>query len=354
MRTRTMLRWLLLLILLSPAGALAQDDANEGEPESVDEEEGDDPETPPPVEGDEPNGDPASAPAAPELIDEAREIWPGDPERAAPAVPEVPVEVAEPEAPVAPAPEPLAEPAPVPDAAPAAAPEPAAPAVPAARREAKAYLGLGLSIGGARHAMLDEGWQDLTGSEQLESFHWSLDVALMPRLAVSVGGAMTRRHTIRISGGDASMELRPQVSALDVSARFIPTPPSFPVRAFLRAGGGFLRVHAEAADPGVSSNLRQQDHRGAAPYALVGGGLEVMSPHRVKDAVLPLAAGFSFEGGARLGGGGAVVAATSVDLQELGRLDLGPWYVRVSLVGSIVLTPRKYAAMVPSMTGKAR
>ncbi|MCP4871210.1 MAG: hypothetical protein GY898_21075 [Proteobacteria bacterium] len=336
----TYARWWMALIamtLLLPMGALAQD-----EPSDEDEAPADEPDEAPADEPDEAPADEPSGPASPPLIQETetREIWPDEVEEEPAPTEEAPPVVVE-TVDAKEAAEQAKEPEPGP------APEPVV-----ERPVAKRYLGLALSFGGSRHAMLDEGWQDLTGREQLEAFQWSLDVSLLPRLAVSIGGTTTSRHTIDVYGGEGALELRPRVSSLDVSARFIPSPPSFPVRGFVRAGGGFVRVHVEAVDTDINGNLRQRDHRGATPYALLGGGLEIVSPHRVKDRVIPFAFGFAAEGGARLGGGGATPAAPSVDLQGLGRLDLGPMYVRFSLVASVVLTPRKYAALVPSMTGR--
>jgi len=330
-------RWLLLLALLAPAAALAQDDEATDADEAGEADEAPAPdEAPVPDEAPAPGDDEEAG--TPELIPEARPLW-DDGAVADPAP--------EPE----PAPVPVVEPAPEPAET---EPEPAEPppARIAERPMAPAYLGVAFSLGGARLAMLDEGWQELTSQEQLETFHWALDVSLLPRLAISVGGAATTRHSIGAAGGDSYLELRPRISSLDVSARFIPSPPSFPVRAFVRAGGGFLRVHVEAVDTATGGNLRQRDHRGAAPYALLGGGVEVISPHRVRGKVLPMAGGFSAEAGARLGGGGVVTAAPSVALDDLGSLDVGPWYFQFSFVGSVVLTPRKYASLVPSITGR--
>ena len=120
------------------------------------------------------------------------------------------------------------------------------------------------------------------------------------------------------------------VRGLDLSARFVPTPPHFFIRPFVRGGGGFYAVHVRVDDSGAG-NIGQRDAVGLAPYGLVGGGVEITSPTVLPSGrVVPFLAGIVVEGGARIGGGGPTPAAPSAALGDLGRMDLGPWYLRVA------------------------
>lgn len=332
--------WLLALALaLTPTLAFGQGDDTEADEEE--ESESDD-------------GEESSEPSGPELIPEATAETEAkadaEAESEVGAEPE-PEPVEEPEVEAEPEPEAEAEAEPATkdgNDVPAPA-EPVAEPAPEPARKGR-YIGLALSLGGGRIAAFDEGYQDLTDAEQIPFGSWGIDLWVMPRLSVSLSGVIGQQQSVNLADADGlgSLRIDPRVTGMDASVRFVPTPPALPIRPFVRAGGGFYRVHVSVTDPSSTDNLRQRDVRAATPYALLGAGVEITSPHRVRDVQLPFAAGILFEGGARLGGGGTVPAAPSVDLGSLGNLDLGPWYFRVAFVGSWVLTPKAIPA-VPTL-----
>jgi hypothetical protein len=77
-----------------------------------------------------------------------------------------------------------------------------------------------------------------------------------------------------------------------------------------------------------------------APFATVGLGAEISTPTHVRRKAIPLALGMVIEGGVRVGGGGDVVAAPSGQLDELGGMDVGPWYFRVAFQASLWPAPK--------------
>lgn len=193
------------------------------------------------------------------------------------------------------------------------------------------------SIGGSRLAVFDEGITSLRSDADFHLAQWELGVQIVPRLGVSLSGLSSQARTMSVngsydetSGTETWLQVTPTVSAWEVSARFVPTPPFFPVRGFVRAGGGMYLVHVRVTDSNAGGNLRQRDHRGVAPFATVGLGAEITTPTRLRRKAIPLSLGMVIEGGARVGGGGEVTAAPSSQLAELGGVDVGPWYFRVA------------------------
>ena len=337
--TRTTTLLLLLGLLALPTSAQAQ--GEEGD-ETTD-ETADEPAEPAPAE----EAEPASDDEAVEATGEA-----------APA----PVEatpVAEPAPPVWTAPEPVEEP----ESAPEIVEE--APAAPEelddlkGKREKPDYVSTGdryrrlgtaisLSIGGSRVAVFDEGLLAMRSDGDFHLAQWELGVMVVPRLGVSVSGMASPDRTMQVNGvydeetggNSAWIQIEPSVSAWEVTARFVPTPPFFPVRGFLRAGGGMYLVHVRVTDQQLGGNLRQRDFRGVAPFATVGLGAEISTPTRVRRRAIPLAMGLVIEGGVRVGGGGEVIAAPSSQLDLLGGVDVGPWYFRVAFQGSFWPAPK--------------
>lgn len=208
---------------------------------------------------------------------------------------------------------------------------------------------ISLSIGGDRIAVTDEGWRALAYGSGFDLAQWELGVMVTPRIGVSISGMQGEWWGGSVDWqGDSEddydgIELSTRVAAWEVTGRFVPTPPFFPIRGYVRAGGGGFLVHARAMDYS-GDNLGQRDYRGSAGFAVVGLGAEIGSPTRAGRRAVPLAMGVQIEGGARLGGGGEVVAAPSSPVGVLGRFDLGPWYFRVAFQASVWPTPRKTAA----------
>ena len=352
MARSTILTLLLLALLALPTGAFAQGD-DEADETGAEEE------APAPV--DETTED------APAPVDETAEDAPLEPTPEVDAVEAVEVEPEEAEA----AP-PAVEPAPV-QAAPAAveasdrvgAPDEAAlksaevkPTAASPNKDAVGFnkpgtryrrLGtaISLSIGGSRVAVFDEGLKALREESDFQLAQWELGVMVTPRLGVSVSGMTSPGRVTRVNGPydetDASglwVDVEPTVAAWEASVRFVATPPFFPVRGFVRAGGGMYLVHVRLTDSEASGNLRQRDYRGTAPFATVGLGAEIATPTHVRSKAIPVAMGLVIEGGARVGGGGEVVAAPSSQLDQLGGVDLGPWYFRVAFQTSFWPAPK--------------
>ncbi len=199
----------------------------------------------------------------------------------------------------------------------------------AAKRGIPAYFVV--HLGGSNVSVFDEGllrWQD---APSIAGFSSSLDVYLHERIAVSVGGSVSewRETGINAPGADrVSFSVR--TGAIDGAAKLVITPPYWPVRPYVRAGGG-VRLAAVRIEQG-GDNVDKRFAEGAAPYATVGLGVELTTPRIIYGVNIPWGIGLRFEGGGQFGGGGTTPAAPSVDLGDFGRLDLGPLYFQGGLV----------------------
>jgi hypothetical protein len=195
-----------------------------------------------------------------------------------------------------------------------------------------------ISIGGGRLALFDEGMRAHSNREQMEYGQWELGLMVLPRLGVSVSAFEVGNNAFTVGGGydevtgdSASLSIDPGVAGWEATVRFVPTPPFFPIRGYVRAGGGMYVMHVRVMDYNASGNLRQRDFRGAAGFATVGLGVAIGTPMVTpRRRAVPVSFGLQVEGGARIGGGGTIAAAASGDLGDLGRMDLGPWYFRVA------------------------
>ncbi len=227
--------------------------------------------------------------------------------------------------------------------------EPTGPTGPLFNRNSSGYRSLvsavSLSIGGGRLAALDSG---LTGSDSNLLYHQvELGVLLLPRLGLSASFMVTEGSNFGTSGSyeedeesSVSLAVEPGLQSWEVSARLIPTPPYFPIRGYFRAGGGVHLMHVRVIDHSAIGRQGQRDERGAAGFAVLGLGAEIGSPSGVRGRSIPVTAGLVLEGGARIGGGGTVLAAPSAELGQLGRLDVGPWYFRAALKVSFWPRPK--------------
>jgi hypothetical protein len=227
--------------------------------------------------------------------------------------------------------------------------EPTGPTGPLFNRSSTGYRSLlsavSLSVGGGQLAAVDSG---LTGSDSNLHYHQvELGVLLLPRLGLSASFMVTEGSNFGTSGSNeedeessVSLAVEPGLQSWEVSARLIPTPPYFPIRGYFRAGGGVHLMHVRVIDHSAIGLQGQRDERGAAGFAVLGLGAEIGSPNGVRGRAIPVTAGLVLEGGARIGGGGTVVAAPSADLGQLGRLDVGPWYFRAALKVSFWPSPK--------------
>jgi len=214
----------------------------------------------------------------------------------------------------------------------------------------KLGLAFSLSFGGGRLASVDSGYASLRGDDDMHFGQIEAEVLLLPRLAVagsvigtSSGGARVQGGYDEQLGSSGSFSVEPRLTSWDVSVRLVPTPPFFPIRGYVRLGGGVHHVHVRVSDDEVYDNLGQRDERGLAGFALMGVGTEIGSPTAARGRSLPVTAALVLEGGARVGGGGDLVAAPSADLGSFGRLDLGPWYFRAAFKLSFWPSPRASA-----------
>jgi len=229
--------------------------------------------------------------------------------------------------------------------------EPTGPTGPMFHRSAADYRSLvtaiSFSVGGGRLASADPGLVGLRGSDALRYDQFELGVMLLPRLGLSASVMTTNTGSSsvdglydEIEGESLVLDVTPKIRSWEVSARLIPTPPFFPIRGYVRAGGGAHHMHLQIIDYSADGNLRQRDERGVAGFAVLGLGAEISSPNGVRGHSIPVTAALVLEGGARIGGGGDVVAAPSADLSSFGRLDVGPWYFRAAFKLSFWPKPR--------------
>jgi hypothetical protein len=229
--------------------------------------------------------------------------------------------------------------------------EPTGPTGPMFHRSAADYRSLvtaiSFSVGGGRLASIDPGLAGLRGSGDLRYDQFELGVMLLPRLGLSASVMTTNTGSSSVDGLYDEIEgeslvlgVTPKIRSWEVSARLIPTPPFFPIRGYVRAGGGAHHMHLRITDYSADGNLGQYDERGVAGFAVLGLGAEISSPNGVRGHSIPVTAALVLEGGARIGGGGDVVAAPSADLSSFGRLDVGPWYFRAAFKVSFWPKPR--------------
>lgn len=342
---RATILMLMLGLLALPASVFAQGEDGEDAGDETTDEEAE------PVPAEEV---PAEAPETPEVEEEAPEVEPAT--EATPTIEPVAGEVWSSSSEAEPVVEPEPEPEPVVASKPAVEPEPENEATtkskPDFSKPGERYRRLGtaisLSIGGNRVAVFDEGLRSLSSDADLQLAQWELGVMVTPRLGVSVSGLSSPTRSMQINGpydaiseiSETRLQIEPTVSAWEATARFVATPPFFPVRGFVRAGGGMYLVHVRVTDLVASGNLAQRDYRGTAPFATVGLGAEISTPTQVRDRAIPLAMGLVIEGGVRVGGGGEVIAAPNSKLDELGGMDLGPWYFRVAFQTSFWPAPK--------------
>ena len=228
-----------------------------------------------------------------------------------------------------------------------AAPEPAAdsapaePEAPSAHQRMKAHLGkmpqLQFSWGGFQLAVFDPGFGAVSDVPRLESFHASLDVWVHPNLSVAVSWSDSGEKSDGISAPNgSSLRAELEVRSFDVAARALLAPRWMPLRPIARVGVGVLGARYSVVDESVDGNLRGRQSEAATPYLRLGLGLELTSPRYGRDAVgtteprrvVRWGLGGFVEGGAMVGGGGAVPAAPSLNFGAHGRLDLGPFTLR--------------------------
>lgn len=192
-------------------------------------------------------------------------------------------------------------------------------------------------LGGALLPMNDASWSLANGPQQTSQGFVAVEYWPHARIGVQLSGGSTRvRGYVDRGDGeyssDGGFDLEMGLGQIDLSARVIPTPVDLPIRAFARAGGGlWYGLTRLSLDSYGTRSLDVIEERGAAPYALVGGGVELGSPRRLKKRLLPAAAGLLIEGGLRLGGGGEEKAAPSIAFGDLGRLDIGAPYLRIGV-----------------------
>lgn len=203
---------------------------------------------------------------------------------------------------------------------------------------------LSLFLGGQKVFVQDPGWGLVSPQDSAEAFAGEFTVWLHPNIGAAVGWSDTGEATRTveyyepIEGGSLRVDSR--VRHVDFGVRGALAPEWLPVRPVARAAFGLRGVDVTVVDSNVSGNLRGREESGIAPFARLGGGIEVLTPRHVgkdwrdKGAVRDLrwAIGVSIEGGVDLGGGGEIAAAGSVDLGDLGRLDLGPGWFRAGVV----------------------
>lgn len=336
--------WMLIALLMA-GPALAQD--------------GDQPESDsgPSTESPEESPDPEPAPETEEPGPDA-----DVPTEEAPA-PVSPEEDTEPTP--APAPTPAVTPEPVPEPTPEAAPEPAPePTEPAPaaepdepkgqpgrwdkasrdkaidhKKSANAAPQLALFLGGQILAQMDPGFGAVGDQDRLQSFNWGLDVWVHPNIGVAMSWSDSNAVSEFLSDdlGSVSLRTETRVRSADISAKAMLAPRWLPVRPVARVGVGFYSARLVIEDQNVGSNLKSRTFDAATPYLRLGGGIEITSPryfgrdHREPGATkkLRFGGGFSVEAGAQIGGGGSVAAAPSLNFGAPGRLDMGPWVVRI-------------------------
>ncbi|MCO4773816.1 MAG: hypothetical protein KDA24_27540, partial [Deltaproteobacteria bacterium] len=201
---------------------------------------------------------------------------------------------------------------------------------------------MSLFLGGQQVRIFDAGWGSLGDVPRVDSFSGGFDIWAHPNIAVSL--AWSDSNTVSDSVSDdteaASLNVTGRIRSFDGGAKAALAPRWMPVRPIVRAAFGVRTAEVEVQDGSVSSNLKGRQASGAAPYGKIGGGLEIVTPRyfgtgwQDKNAVKSIrwGAGFLIEGGAEIGGGGDVPAASSIDLGEFGRLDVGPWYFRAGLL----------------------
>lgn len=200
---------------------------------------------------------------------------------------------------------------------------------------------LTLMVGGMVFPVTDPTWA-ITDSRSSVSQPWAaVEYWLHPRIGISVSGGQLRSDGYLMAGEEQAatdwegqgqrFDVEFALGQVDVAARVVITPPEMPLRFFARAGGGFWYGSVVVSTEASQVRLDETKGMGAAPYALVGGGMELTLPRRRGDHLLPLVPGLLFEGGARLGGGGVEKGAPSINFDNLGRLDLGAPYFRMGV-----------------------
>ncbi len=189
-----------------------------------------------------------------------------------------------------------------------------------------------LFVGASGVSVFDEGllrWQDKASIPQ---FSWAFDVFLHERIAVGIAGTLGGWGRSVIDGNASAVDLQLRTGSLEAAAKAVFTPPYWPVRPYVRAGGGARIAAVGLTGDARDDRLARRWHEGAAAYGLVGLGVELTTPRIWEGVNVPWGIGLRVEGGAEIGGGGSTVLAPSVDLGSAGRLDLGPVYADVGLL----------------------
>lgn len=215
-------------------------------------------------------------------------------------------------------------------------------ALDAHKKKMMAMPQLALHLGGQQVKTFDPGWGAIGDSDHVESFSAGLDVWLHPNIGLSLAWSDSGELKDNVAGREdaSSLAVTARVRTFDAGAKAALAPRWLPVRPIARAAFGVRGVELDVVDNSTSGNLAGRMASGAAPYGRFGAGLELLTPRYFGKSwrspgaqkTIRWGAGFMVEAGAEIGGGGDVPAASSVDLGEFGRLDVGPWYVRAGLV----------------------
>ena len=214
-------------------------------------------------------------------------------------------------------------------------------AMAAHKKKMMAMPQLALHLGGQQVKTFDPGWGAIGDSDHIESFSAGLDVWVHPNIGVSLAWSDSGEMKDAVGGQEDADGLTTtgRMRTFDAGAKAALAPRWLPIRPIARAAFGVRGFELDVRDNSASGNLGGRMARGAAPYGRFGAGVEVLTPRyfgkgwRSKGAQKRIrwGAGFMVEAGAEIGGG-EVPAASSVDLGEFGRLDVGPWYMRAGLL----------------------
>ena len=202
---------------------------------------------------------------------------------------------------------------------------------------------IAVGIFGAQIDSTDAGYSLVTDSSHIEMIGLDIDVLITPKIAVSLimAESTTRSAAFDVLPAEESyfansgFGIRTSLRHYELSARYVFSPAFFPVQAYARAGAGFYAGKFTAVSYNTIGNLADRDERGIAPFGTLGAGVEISSPIAVRGRGLPVSVAFVAEGGLRLGGGGQVAAAPSVQLDTLGGVDVGPAYFRAGAKFSV-------------------